>query len=90
MRSNGGFCTAWMMAPRSGLWPLRQAASRIAESRMCSRLLIGRLDAEQGEQSRHRGADAVLEGRGVASVSAPGAAKERSTDSGRPDSDPGV
>ena len=80
-----------MIAARSGLWPLRQAASRIAESRMCSRLLIG--SASMPSRASSPATDEAmrsLSAEASPSVSAPGAANERSTDSGRPASEPGV
>jgi len=91
MVSNGGFCTARITPARSGLSPLRHAASRIADSRMCSRLLIG--SASMPSSASRPATDEAMRSLSAvasASVSAAGAANERSTDRGRPASEPGV
>ncbi len=87
--SNGGFWIAPISPARSSAWPLFQAASTIADSRMCSRLLSGSAAMPTSPSSPATVAE-IRSRVAAGSAAAAGGANERSTDRDRPAVLPGV
>ena len=89
--SKAGFWTAAIRLAMSRPVPLRHASSKIVDSSTWSRLLIG--FASRSSSARSPDTTVAMRSRNAAvscSNSAAGAANERTTDSGSPDSEPGV